>query len=136
MEGYWATIADANCNAHVAPEFAVHIRVGTPASLQFAGIHKSLERLGELLENLRLKDESLNDEIRKHLETRGYDLTLYDALAVSNTYADLIVALKQTEVRFLEEYAKTHFDEVGVTEKLKAARAELHQMAISAGYVD
>jgi hydrogenase maturation factor HypF (carbamoyltransferase family) len=106
-----------------------------------------------LLENLRLKDESLNDEIRKHLETRGYDLTLYDdvpyyenpsfnrnwethALAVSNTYADLIVALKQTEVRFLEEYAKTHFDEVGVTEKLKAARAELHQMAISAGYVD
>jgi hypothetical protein len=36
----------------------------------------------------------------------------------------------------LEEYAKTHFNESAVLDKLKAAKAELHEMAVSLGYSD
>jgi hypothetical protein len=153
MEGYWAGIAHANQHGHVLPELAVPIPVGTPASQQFADVYRSLDRLREVLGNLSSKDDSLNAEIRKHLHSLGYDLTSYDSLpyyenpfihrnwethmlAVNNTLTDLVVALKQVEVRFLEEYAKTHFNESAVLERLEKAKSELHEMAISAGYVD
>jgi hypothetical protein len=153
MEGYWTALLDANRNGHVVPDLAVSVRVGTPASEQFADLYKSLARLDELHQHLLRTDESLNDEVRDHLASLGYDLSAYDAvpyyknpcinrnwemlnLAVPNTYTDLVVALKQTEVRFLEEYVKTHFNESAVLEKLEEAKGELHKMAVSAGYVD
>jgi hypothetical protein len=153
MECYWVAIADANNNAHVIPELAVPVPVGTPASQQFSDIYKALERLTGFLNDLSGKDLSLNDEIRKHFGSLGYDLTSYDAapsysnpfsnrnwdihfLAINNTLADLFVALKQTEVRFLEEYVKTHSNDFSALEELKTAKNDLHMMAVSAGYVD
>jgi hypothetical protein len=153
MEVYWAAIADANRNQHVAPQFAVPVPVGTQASQQFSDVYKSFERLGEMFDDLSARDGTLNDEIRNHLVSLGYDLAPYDAvlyyknpffnrnweihaLAVTNTRTDLIVALKQAEVRFLEEYSKTHSNESAVLERLEAAKVELHEMAVSAGYAD
>lgn len=153
MECYWAAIADANSNAHVIPELAVPVPVGTPASHQFSDIYKALDRLTGFLNDLSGRDRSLNDEIREHFGSLGYDLTSYDAvpyysnpfsnrnwdihfLAINNALADLFVALKQTEVRFLEEYVKTHSNDSSALEKLKTAKADLHKMAVSAGYVD
>jgi hypothetical protein len=58
------------------------------------------------------------------------------AFAANNTHTDLIVAIKQAEVRFLEEYAKTHPNESEALAALEAAKQELHVMAVSAGYAD
>jgi len=58
------------------------------------------------------------------------------ALAANNAHTDLVVAVKQAEVRFLEEYAKTHPNEGDVLASLETAKQELHVMAVSAGYAD
>lgn len=153
MEGYWTALEHANRNEHVIPELAVPIRTGMPASEQFADLYKSLERLTRFHADLLTADKSLNADIRKHLASLGYDLKAYDAvpyyenpffdrnweihnLALPNFSTDLLVALKQTEVRFLEEYAKTHCNDAAALEKLEAAKADLHRMAVSTGYID
>jgi len=153
MDAYWAAIATANRTAHVVPEFAIPIRVGTPASQQFAEVYKALERLGAILDTLWAMDGTLNDEIRDHLVSLAYNVAAYDAvpryknpffhrnwelhaLAVNNSRADLFIALKQAEVRFLEEYVKTHHSERNALERLEATKAELQAIAVSAGYVD
>lgn len=153
MEEYWTSLEHANRNDHIVPDFAVPIRVGMPASQQFADLQKSLMRLEEFHRDLARADESLNEDIREHLTSLGYDLTAFDAvpyymnpcfnrnwevhnLALPNNCADLRVALKQTEVRFLQEYAKTHPNESAVLERLEAAKLELQEMAVSVGYMD
>ena len=153
MEGYWAAIMHDNRNSHAFPESAVAILVGTPASEQFADVYSSLKELGEILEDLSMRDSKLNDEIRNHLELLGYNLEPYDtvpyyknpffnrnweihALMARNTRTALIVDLKQTEVRFLEEYAKTHSSDSAALQRLEVAKAELHKMALSCGFAD
>jgi hypothetical protein len=153
MQAYWNEIQHTNAEHHVAPDFAVRLKVGLPASKQFAEIGAAVDRIAELLRYFAKTDTSLNDEIRQHLESLGYDLAAYDdvqyfknpffnrnwemhALAANNAHTDLVIALKQAEVRFLEEYAKTHPNESDALASLKSAKQELHVMAISAGYAD
>lgn len=153
MEDYWSAIEHDNRNLHVFPERAVAIPIGTPASEQFADVYTSLNELSEMLNDLSMRDSVLNDEIRTHLEMLGYSLEPYDnipyyenpfsnrnwethALMIRNTLTALIVDLKQTEVRFLEEYAKTHSDDSAALQRLEVAKAELHQMALSCGFAD
>lgn len=153
MQSYWTGIVTANELRHAAGDLAVRLSVGAAASGQFSGIAKSVSRLSEILTDFAEKDSTLNEEIRSHLLSLGYDVSPYDAvpyymnpffnrnwemhaLAVNNTLTDLVVALKQAEVRFLEEYVKTHTSESNAIVALDAAKAALHEMAVSAGYAD
>jgi hypothetical protein len=153
MEEYWALVSDANTNSHVIPELAVHISTQTPPSQQFSEIHRAMNRLFEFLNDLCERDRCLNDEIRKHLLSLGYDLTAYDALpyyenpfsnrnweihslAITNTRTDLSIAVDLAEIRFLEEYVKTHPTDTLALKKLDAAKNALRKTAASVGYVD
>lgn len=153
MQTYWNGIEIANAELHVAPDFAVRLKVGLLATRQFAEIGAAVDRIAELFGYLAETDATLNEEIRQHLKSVGYDLAAFDnvpyvknpffnrnweihALAANNAHTDLVVALKQAEVRFLEEYAKTHPNESEALIALEAAKQELHVMAVSAGYAD
>jgi hypothetical protein len=153
MQSYWDGIATSNRENHVSPEFAVRLRVGVSAVEQFDELDKSVQRLVELFTYFSDCDLSLNEEIRAHLKSLKYDLTAYDsvpyfqnpffnrswemhALAANNTLTDMVVTLKQVEVRFLEEYVKTHSNESDAITALEAAKQELQNMAVSAGYAD
>lgn len=153
MQAYWSGLQIANEKLHGAQEFAVRLGIRTNAAKQFTEVTKAVNRLSEILVGFADADSALNEEIRSHLATLGYDLTAYDyvpyysnpfsnrnwemhAIAANNTLTDLIVVLKQAEVRFLEEYVKTHSNETEAIEWLEAAKKELHEMAISTGYVD
>lgn len=153
MYAYWSDLQDANERLHVAPEFAVKLNIGTSAVVQFAEAKEAVSRLSQILIGFAEADSALNEEIKVHLVALGYDLTAYDnvpyyrnpffnrnwemhALAANNILTDLIVVLKQVEVRFLEEYVKTHSNETEAIACLETARDELHEMAVSAGYAD
>lgn len=153
MQSYWSGLQSAHEKLHVAPKFAVRLSIGTTATDQFADVTKAVSRLSEILVGFADSDSALNEEIRSHLATLGYDLTAYDdvpyytnpffnrnwemhALAANNTLTDLVVVLKQVEVRLLEEYVKTHSNETEAIERLKATKKELYEIAISAGYAD
>jgi len=153
MQTYWNKLHDANERLHVAPDFSVRLNIGTSAVDQFTDATTAVNRLSEILSGFAKADSTLNEEIRSHLVSLGYDLTPYDkvlyygnpffnrnwemhALAVNNTLTDLVVVLKQAEVRFLEEYAKTHSNDLEAIARLESTREELHHMAISAGYAD
>jgi len=153
MKSYWETVVTANERDHVVPELAVHVNAGLPAIHQFSELNQSVERIFELLSGFAQSDSNLNEEIRKHLKSLGYDLTVYDAvpyyenpffnrnwelhaLAVNNAFADLHMAIKTSEVRFLEEYVKTHPNENDALTSLNDAKNELLKLATSAGYVD
>lgn len=153
MQVYWNDIENANKNHHVTQKFAVTLRLGTSAPTQFVDLEKSVQLLTEVLNTIAASDATLNDEIRHHLEALGYDLSEYDkvpyyknpffnrnwethSLLVNNTLTDLVVALKHAEVRFLEEYVKTHSNELDAMERIDVAKAELHAMATSLGYAD
>ena len=153
MQGYWNEIEVVNAEKHVASNFAVRLNVGLPATKQFAEIGAAVDRIAELLRYFAETDTTLNDEIRQHLKSLGYDLAAFDsvpyfknpffnrnwemhALAANNSYADLVVAVKQAEVRFLEEYVKTHPNEGNTLAAFETAKQELHLMAVSSGYAD
>jgi hypothetical protein len=153
MQAYWNEIEVANAENHIAPDFAVRLNVGFPAIKQFSEISASVDRIAELFSYFSKTDTALNDEIRRHLKSLGYDLNAFDsvpyfmnpffnrnwemhALAANNAYIDLVVAVKQAEVRFLEEYVKTHPNEDDALASLETAKQELRVMAVSAGYAD
>jgi len=153
MESYWAGLARANQESHIIPDLAVKLRIGIPADEQFAQIFQSIDRLRVILDDLANRDSTLNDEIKLHLKLLGYDTTSYEqvsyyenpffnrnwethSLAVNNTLTDLIISLKQGEVRYLEEYVKTHSNDNAVTVRLEEAKGALRQIAVSAGYAD
>ncbi|WP_317201053.1 hypothetical protein [Janthinobacterium sp.] len=153
MQAYWNEIEVANDEKHVSPDFAVKINVGIPATRQFAEIGAVIDRILEILSHFAESDTTLNEEIRRHLKSLGYDVAAFDsvpyfknpffnrnwemhALAVNNTHTNLVVALKQTEVRFLDEYVKTHPSDGESLAALETAKQKLHDMAISTGYAD
>jgi len=153
MQAYWNQIDESNSTRHVAPEFSVKINVELPATKQFSEIGAAVDRISQLLSFFAESDRSLNEEIRKYLELRGYDLAAFDSgphfqnpifnrnwemheLASTNAQTDLVVAVKQAEVRFLEEYVKTNPGEGGALAALEDAKQQLRTMAISAGYAD
>lgn len=153
MQSYWSGLQTANETLHFAPAVAVVLNTRTKVVDQFIDVSKAVSRLSEILAVFAEADSKLNEEIRLHLTTLGYDITAYDdvtyyknpffnrnwemhALAANNTLTDLVVVLKQAEVKFLEEYVKTHSNETEVIESLQAAKKKLHEMAISAGYAD
>ena len=153
MRSYWLRLAAADATLHVAPEFAVNLCPEIAAVAQFAEIEKSVRILVDVLAALAKSDAVLNDEIRAHLQALGYELADYDkvpyfenpfwsrnwethSLLVHNTLTDIIVALKQAEVKFLEEYVKTHSNEVDALGRLEIAKGELREMAVSTGYAD
>jgi len=153
MRLYWNNIAITNAELHVAPEFAVRLNVGLLATQQYVEIGAAVERIVELLGYFAETDASLNDEIRLHLKSLGYDLAAFDevlyfknpffnrnwemhALAANNAHIDLVVVVKQAEVRFLEEYVKTHPNEYDALVAFEVAKKELRTMAVSAGYAD
>jgi len=57
-------------------------------------------------------------------------------LAMTNTCTDISVGLKVAEVRFLEEFVKTHPIDSVAREKLDTLKIELEKISVSAGYVD
>ena len=153
MAAYWSDLAVNNQSAHVVQDFAVPIHTGIPATDQFLEIYKSFDRVLELLGEFAKSDEALNEEIKKFFGSLGYDLTRYNsvpyydnpffnrnweyhALAVTNTCTDLSVVLKQAEVRFLEEYLKTHSNDLLALDRLGVTKEKLNKMAVSAGYAD
>lgn len=153
MQTYWSGLQHANERLHIVPEFAVKLTIGTSAVDQFVEAERAVSRLSEILSRFSEADSLLNEEIKSHLSALGYDLTAYDnvpyyknpfynrnwemhALAANNTLTDLVVLLKQAEVRFLEEYVKTHSSEAAAIARLKVAKEELHEMAVSTGYAD
>ena len=153
MHVYWSSLRDANERLHIAPEFAVKLNIGTSAVEQFTEATKAVSRLAQILSGFAEADLVLNEEIKSHLVALGYDITAYDnvpyysnpffnrnwemhALAANNSLTDLVVVLKQVEVRFLEEYVKTHSNETEPIACLEIAKEELHKMAISVGYAD
>ncbi|HEX7729225.1 MAG TPA: hypothetical protein VF392_09330 [Terracidiphilus sp.] len=153
MDEYWAAISNANEHYHVIPELAVHIATGTPASEQFMEVYKALERLSEFVTRLWNSDISLNEDIKSYLMSLGYDLTAYDAvpyysnpffnrnweihfLGVQNSRTDVYVGIKLAEVRFLEEFVKSHPTDTSAIEKLESVKCELKELATSAGYAD
>jgi hypothetical protein len=153
MADYWLQVTTAQTTKHIVPEFAVPIKVGATAANQFSEIEDLVKRLGELLTLFAESDSTLNDDIQRHLTSLGYDLQKYDdvpyyqnpfvnrnwemhSLAANNCMIDLVVALKQAEVRFLEEYAKTHPHEAEAMLGLCIAKEQLYKMAVSAGYAD
>jgi hypothetical protein len=153
MQTYWSDLQNANERFHVAPQFAVRLNIGTSAVDQFTEATNAISRLSEILSGLAEADSLLNEKIKTHLVALGYDLTAYNsvpyyrnpffnrnwhthALAANNALTDLVVLLKHTEVRFLEEYVKTHSNETEAIAHLETAKEELHQLAVSAGYAD
>jgi hypothetical protein len=153
MKCYWDGVSNANQHLHIATEFAIQLRVGIPATEQFGELGKCVGRIRQLLEYLADCDSTLNEEIRSFLRRLGYDVAVYDAvpyfenpffnrnwlmhaLASNNAVTDLIVVLKQSEVRFLEEYVKTHPADSNAIATLETAKSELQSMAVSAGYAD
>lgn len=153
MLKYWAEVERTNKAEHVAPEFAFEIGQHKTLKELFGALYESSSSLEQFTDVLREWDYTLNDEIRAFLSKAGYDLTAYDAvpyyenpfanhaweihnLAIPNRFTDIRALMLQIEVRFLEEYLKTHANDGAATLRFKEAKAELLEVTRSAGYAD
>lgn len=153
MLKYWASVERANKAEHVAPDFAVEIGAHKAPVELFEALHKSAAGIEQFTNMLREWDYTLNDEVRAFLIKQGYDLAAYDAvpyyenrfanrgweihnLGIPNAFTELQVLLLQVEVRFLEEYLKTHGNDGAANIRFAHVKNELLEMARSAGYAD
>lgn len=117
------------------------------------GLYEAFSSLEQLTDLLREWDYKLNDEVRAFLAKAGYDLVIYDAvpyyenpfanraweihnMGIPNRFTTIRVITLQLEVRFLEEYLKTHANDGAAILRFKEAKAELLEVAHSAGYAD
>lgn len=153
MAKYWADVERINKQEHVIPDLAVGIDVSQSPKELFDGLYGALTELGQRTDWLREWDSTLGDELRAFLIKLGYDPAAYDAvpyyenpfvnrswethnLAIRNGFSDLWVRMRQVEVRFLEEYLKTHPSDGAAELRFKDAKTRLLEMARSAGYAD
>lgn len=153
MLKYWASVQKANKEDHIVPDLAVEIgSYVSPVDL-FAALYEAASSLEKYTDMLREWDYALSEEIRVYLEKIGYSLAAYDAeagnsnpfssraweihhLGMPNRFTDLRVLMLQIEVRFLEEYLKTHANDGRANIRFDAVKAELLEAATSAGYAD
>jgi hypothetical protein len=153
MAKYWADVERINKQEHVIPDLAVGIDVSQSPKELFDGLYGALTELGQRTDWLREWDSTLGDELRAFLVKLGYDPAAYDAvpyyenpfvnrsweihnLAIRNWFAELWVRSRQVEVRFLEEYLKTHPNDGPAALRFTDAKTTLLELAKSAGYVD
>jgi len=153
MRTYWDEVKKTNKNKHFARELAVHINIESSPIEQFKELTDAAHRIQELTDMLCEWDRSLNDEIRAHLQAIGYDLSTYDSVpyyknpfinrgwelhqfGIPNNFSDLYVLLLQAEVRYFEEYLKTHANECIAKIRFENVKKELINLAASAGYAD
>lgn len=153
MLKYWAEVERTNKVDHVAPEFSVEIDPPKSPKELFMALHEVASSLEQFTDMLQEWDYTLNDEVRAFLGKAGYDLAAYDAvpyyenpfanraweihnLGIPNRFTDLRTLMLQVEVRFLEEYLKTHANDGIATLRFKEVKAELLEVARSAGYAD
>jgi len=153
MLKYWAEVERVNQNEHVAPDFSVPINANRSPKELFATLYKAASDLEHFTDVLREWDYSLNEELRSFLIKAGYDPTSYDAipyyenpfanraweihnLGIPNRFTDLRVCILQVEVRFLEEYLKTHANDGAAALRFNEAKDELMGVARSVGYAD
>ncbi len=153
MDDYWASLEAENRDPHDMPELAVRIPSGNSGEGAFAQIWAALTRVAEVLDWLASADAALNEEAREFLLRLGYDLATYDAvpyyrnpfenrnwemhaLGANNSLTDLSVAIQELEVRFFEEYIKTHPTDAAAQRSLETAKSALKELAVSAGYAD
>jgi hypothetical protein len=153
MLKYWVAIERTNKIEHIAPEFAVKIMThDSPANL-FEALYNSATDIEKFTNMLRGWDYALNDEVHAFLTKNGYDTKKYDAvpyyqnpfanrgweihnLGIPNTFTNLRVCMMQIEVRFLEEYLKTHGNDGAANIRFGQIKNELLRIARSAGYAD
>ena len=153
MLKYWADVGRSNKVEHVAPEFAVEIDQPKSPKVLFLALYEASSSLEQLTDMLREWDYTLNNEVRAFLVKAGYDLVAYDAvpyyvnpfanraweihnLGIPNRFTTIRALMLQLEVRFLEEYLKTHAKDGAATLRFKEAKAELLEVARSAGFAD
>lgn len=153
MDEYWSALEQSNRDAHVVSEFSISVPIAPEPFGVFEQLKKKLARIDEIHEYLADSDAALNAEIRGHIEELNFDLAPYDAvpyysnpfvnrnwemhaLATRNTMTDIYVAVRELEVRFYEEYLKTHPCDAGARQMFDAAKLELEKIAVSSGYAD
>jgi hypothetical protein len=153
MLKYWKEVERINEFEHVAPEFSVPVKAPESPVEQFQALYKAASHIEQYTNMLREWDYSLNDEIRTFLPKIGCDLAAYDAvpfhenpfanraweihnLGIPNRFTDLSVCILQAELRFLEEYLKTHWQDALAALRFEKAKAELKEIARTTGYTD
>lgn len=153
MLKYWSSVERANKTEHVTPDFAVEIHAHKSPLELFEALYRSAENIEMFTNDIREWDYTLNEEIRAFLLKHGYDIAAYDAvkyyenpfanrgweihnLGIPNSFTDLRVLMLQVEVRFLEEYLKTHGNDGAAIIRFENIKTELIEMARSAGYAD
>jgi len=153
MRKYWAAVESVNSSEHIAPDFAVDINVQQSPLELFEALYQLAENIEGFTNDLREWDYALNNEVRVFLQKLGYDIAAYDSvphhenpfanrsweihnLGIPNRLTELHVHLLHAEVRFLEEYLKTHCNDGAAGLRFEKAKKELIQTARSAGYAD
>lgn len=152
MEQYWRDIERINTQEHVIPERAIEIRAKSKLELTDA-IKEQIQALREQCEYLAISDAKLNDVVRAHLISLGYNLEKYDAvvyyenpvsnrhweihnLAIENCFRRISVWLTQLEVKVIEEQLQSHSIGKGLRKRYDEAKTELREMAKGAGIAD
>ncbi|MDD9805423.1 MAG: hypothetical protein OXU44_00490 [Gammaproteobacteria bacterium] len=134
---------------NIISELAVKIDVGNSPIKLFQDIQDMVQHIQTHTDILREDDHNLNEEVRTYVASLGYSLNRYDDASVSenpfihrgwethnlilqNSFVELSLLLLQAEVRYLEEYLKTHSGDAMAQKRFKAVKQKLEECALAA----
>ena len=153
MEEYWERIERLNRLEHSMPELAFEIDVKKDFFDILTNIRNSLDFIEKLTQSLWESDEDLLKEFHSMLARKNIspsifsDVRYYENpfvnrnweihnLGIPNWLTNIQIDLIHLEVKYLEEYALSHIQDITVTEKLERAKARLAELAQHSTRVD
>jgi hypothetical protein len=155
MEKYWSDIDRLNQLEHIFADSGLAMDVKGDSSFfdVIASVHDAVDGIEKLLELLHKSDESLKADFEALLTKKGISPTLFNDipyyehpfenrnweshnLGTPNLLQRLRIDLVHLEVKYLEEYLKTHSNDLQAKTSFKKAKEALTEYAKKAIYVD
>ena len=153
MEKFWERIERLNRVEHSMQEFAFEINAKGTFFDILSSIRDAIDSIEELLDWSRKSDEELPKEFRAMLIRRNIAPSLFSGvpyyenpfenrnwelhnLGTPNWLQRVRIDLVHLEVKYLEEYALSHAQEVAAAERLEQAKAHLAELAQHAAHID
>lgn len=155
MEKYWSDIDRLNKLDHIFADSGLAMDVKGNSSFfdVIASAYDAVNGIGDLLELLHQSDESLKLDFEALLSNKGISLELFNDipyyenpfenrnweshnLGTPNWLQRLRIYLVHLEVKYLEEYLKTHSDDVKAKAIFEKSKEALKEYARTAMHVD
>lgn len=153
METYWSRIENIHIEAQKSHEFPVVVSANSSFFDVFQELNGHIDWVMKTFDHLNKSEDELPKDLKNLFGKLGLDAQLLEKIpyyenpfenrnweirkiGFHNITTDLKTSLAQIEIKFLEEYLKTHPEDGIGRSRLEVAKKEFEEIVAKHGYID